>query len=161
MILSIGRSSYIIRSQQRVLPLTVPPDSPIFFLSVKISLCSMPCSLFFAVLFSLYRYLLFLSLLYRFLFYRENRSLFYANSQTFFFQRENPSLFLIKFLNKTWFLNVSSLLFLCPLFSFSSWKPLSVSYWFCLIYAPLHPMLLSFLFTWNFLSISSAKTLYF
>ena len=45
-ILSIGRSSSIIRSQQRVLPLTVPPESPIFFLGVKISLCPMPCSLF-------------------------------------------------------------------------------------------------------------------
>ena len=46
-ILSIWRSSYIIRSQQRVLPLTVPPDLPIFFLGVKFSLCSMPCSLLF------------------------------------------------------------------------------------------------------------------
>ena len=117
-ILSIGRSSYIIRSQHRVLPLTVPSDSPIFFLSVKISLCSMPCSLFIAVLFSLYRYLLFLSLLFCFLFYRENCSFFYAYQPNFFFLRENPSLFLIKFLNKIRTSNVAALLFLFPVFFF-------------------------------------------
>ena len=39
----------------------------------------------FAILLSLYRYLLFLSLLFRFLFYRENRSLSTLNSQTFSF----------------------------------------------------------------------------
>lgn len=117
-ILSIGRSSYIICSQQRVLPLTVPSDSPIFFLGVKISLCSMPCSLFFAVLLPLYRYLSFLPLLFCFLFYRENRSFFYANSQIFFSQRENPSLFFIISLNKSLFSNVASLLFLCPVFFF-------------------------------------------
>ena len=66
------------------------------------------------------------------------------NSQTFFFLRENSSLFLIKLLNTTSFSDVAALLFLCSFFSFSSWKPLSVPYGFRLIYAPLHPMLLSF-----------------
>lgn len=96
----------------------MPSDSPIFFLGVKISLCSMPCSLFFAVLLPLYRYLSFLPLLFCFLFYRENRSFFYANSQIFFSQRENPSLFFIISLNKSLFSNVASLLFLCPVFFF-------------------------------------------
>lgn len=82
------------------------------------------------------------------------------NSRTFFFQRENPSLFFIKFLNKTRSLDVAALLFCALYFSFSSWKPLSVPYWFRLIYALLLSMRLSFLFAWNFLSISSVKTLY-
>ena len=47
-------------------------------------------------------------------------------SQTFFFLRENFSLFFIKFLNKTHFSNVAALLFLCPVFFFFLWKPLSV-----------------------------------
>ena len=59
------------------------------------------------------------------------------------------------------FLTLQRYYFCVPCFSFSSWKPLSVPYGFRLIYAPLHPMLLSFLFAWNFLSISSVKTLYF
>ena len=59
------------------------------------------------------------------------------------------------------FLTLQRYYFCVLYFSFSSWKPLSVPYGFRLIYAPLHPMLLSFLFAWNFLSTSSAKTLYF
>ena len=134
---------------------------PYFFLGVKISLCSMPCSLFFAVLFSLYRYLLFLSLLFHFLFYRENCSLFYANSQTFFFQRENSSLFFINFLNKASFSNVAALLFLRPIFFFffvkTSLRSLLIPPYIraSAFYA------VPFLFAWNFLAISSAKTLYF
>ena len=89
----------------------------------------MPCSLFFAVLFSLYRYLLFLSLLFRFLFYRENRSLSTLTNQTFFFLRENHSLFFIKFLNKTRFLNVAALLFLYPVFFFFFVKTSLRSLW--------------------------------
>ena len=78
----------------------------------------MPCSLLIVVLLSLYRYILSISLLSCFLFYRENCSFFYAYQPNFFFLRENPSLFLIKFLNKTIFSNVAALLFLCPVFFF-------------------------------------------
>lgn len=119
----------------------------------------MPCSLFIAVLFSLYRYLLFLSLLYRFLFYRENRSLFYANSQTFSFCVKIPLFSLSNFSIQQAFLTLQRYYFCVLYFSFSLWKSLSVPYGFRLIYAPLHPMLLSFLFAWNFLAISSAKAL--
>ena len=59
------------------------------------------------------------------------------------------------------FLTLQRYYFCVLYFSFSLWKSLSVPYWFHLIYALLRSMLLSFLFAWNFLSTSSAKTLYF
>lgn len=78
-ILSTGRSSYVIRSQQHVLPLTVPPESPIFFLCVKISLCSRFFPIILIVLLSLHRYISFFSSSAFFLFYRENYSYFIFN----------------------------------------------------------------------------------
>lgn len=56
------------------------------------------------------------------------------NRQSFFFQRENCSLFLIVFLDRLYFYDVATLLFYARQFSFSSWKSLSVPYWFHLIY---------------------------
>lgn len=86
---------------------------------------------------------------------------FYANSQTFSFCVKIPLFSLSNFSIKQVFLTLQRYYSLRPVFFFFLWKPLSVPYGFCLIYAPLHPMLLSFLFAWNFLSISSVKTLCF
>ena len=161
MILSIGGSSYIISSNLRVLIFTEPSDSPIFFLGVKISLCSMPCSLFSVVLLSLYRCILSTPYYLAFYFAVKTALLSVLNNQTFFFQRENPSLFFIKFLSHTQFSNVAASLFLHPVFFFffvkSSLRSLLISLY--IRASAFHPAL--FLFAWIFLSISSVKTLYF
>ena len=72
-----------------------------------------------------------------------------------------PLFSLSNFSIKQVFLTLQRYYSLHPVFFFFLWKFLSVPYWFCFIYALLRSMLLSFLFAWNFLSISSAKTLYF
>ena len=76
------------------------------------------------------------------------------SSQSFFFQRENCSLFLIVFLDRLYFYDVAALLFYAWQFSFSSWNPLSVPYWFHLIYTFLRSLQFSFLFAWNFLLVT-------
>lgn len=114
-ILSTGRSSYVIRSQQHVLPLTVPPESPIFFSAWKF-------------LFVRGFFPLFLSFYYRcidiyhpfplqFSFFVKTTLILYLTSN-FFFLRENHSLFFILFLDKAHFYNGAALLFLYPVFFF-------------------------------------------
>ena len=98
----------------------LPPDSPIFFLCVKISLCSR----FFPVIY--YRFIVAASIyiilfLFSFLFsfFVKTTLILYLTSN-FFFLRENHSLFFILFLNKAHFYNGAALLFFALYFSFSS-----------------------------------------
>lgn len=96
----------------------LPPDSPIFFFCVKISLCSR----FFPVIY--YRFIVAASIyiilfLFSFLFsfFVKTTLILYLTSN-FFFLRENHSLFFILFLNKAHFYDGAALLFLYSVFFF-------------------------------------------
>lgn len=95
----------------------LPPDSPIFFLCVKISLCSrfFPLFLpFYCRCIDIYHPF---SLQFSFYFFVKTALILYLTSN-FFFLRENHSLFFILFLDKAHFYNGASLLFLCSVFFF-------------------------------------------
>ena len=131
-------------------------------LGVKISLCLMHGSLFFCCLIFVVS-LFIVSIPVVSLFILPWKTLFFLRltAKLFSFCVKIPLFSLSNFSIQQAFLTLHRHYFCVPCFSFSSWKPLSVPYGFRLIYAPLHPMLLSFLFAWSFLSISSVKTLYF
>lgn len=133
-ILSTGRSSYVIRRQQRVLPLTVPPESPIFFLCVKISLCSR----FFPFIY--YRfivaasiYIILFSVQFSFYFFVKTTLILYLTSN--FFPCVKITLFSSSFfLIRRIFITLQRYYFCALYFSFSLWKILSVHCCVLLIY---------------------------